>query len=199
MILVWIFIFLFPGLDLYGQYNGAEKSIPYPLGTMCYLFYLCLGYLLSLYAQRILKGSREVILLALALIITVITQILFYGSNVHYLIWYTYFGVSLMALFGFDITVRLKLDRISVRFAGILESLFGSAIGIYLVHRPVQMILDRYVFLSGACMLGGADGKFALRTILLWFVSLVVSFAIVWVIGLIPIAGKLIVGKNKAN
>ncbi len=194
MILVWTFIFLFPGLDLYGQYNGADKSIPYPLGTMCYLFYLCLGYLLSLYAQRILKGSREVILLILALIITVITQILFYGSNVHYLIWYTYYGVSLMALFGFDIAVRLKLDRFGVRFAEVLESLFKCVIGVYLVHRPVQMLLDRYVFLSGVGMLGGAGGKFALRTVLLWLTSLVATLMIVWVIGLIPVVGKLIVG-----
>lgn len=195
MIIIWIFIFLFPGFDLYGQLNGADKSIPYPLGTMCYVFYLCLGYLLSLYVDRVLKGSREVILLGLSLIVTVISQILFYNGGIPYLIWYTYFGVSLMALLGFDLAVRLKLDRMNERIGVWLKAVFGCSIGIYLIHRPVQMILERYVFFNGRGILGGAGGMFAFRTVLLCVVSFVISAGAAYLLGKIPVVGRYIVGR----
>ena len=191
MMLVWVFIFLFPGLDLYGQLNGAKQSIPYPLGTMCYLFYLCMGYLLSLYMQRLLKGSREVLFFVLTLLVTVVSQMLFYYYEIPYMVWYTYYGVSLMALFGFDIVVRLKLDKMNERLIKLIRTLFECSMGIYLVHRPVQMALDRFVFCNGRGIIGGAGGRFAVRTVLLWVVSFIISAGIVYLFKLILKVGKL--------
>ncbi len=194
MIILWVLIFLFPGLDLYGQMFGASPSIPKIVGGACYPYYLCMGYLLSLYVQRVIKGSREIIVVALMLAVTVVSQIALDMKGIDYLIWYTYYGVSLMTIFGFDISVRLKLDFLGPGFKTILKESYGCIIGIYLVHRPVQMILDRYVFLTGNGFLGGAGGSFALRTMILWLVSYIVTLSAVYVVRKIPRLGKLLMG-----
>ena len=195
MILVWIFIFLFPGLDLYGQMNGGTQSIPDMPGTLCYLFYLCLGYLMSLYTRRLLRGSREIIILVSVLIATVVSQILMDNKGIHYLIWYTFFGVSIMSLYGFDLAVRLQLDRIGGWIKRIPETVCMCSIGVYLVHRPVQMALMRWLMGNGRGFLGGAGGDFAVRTVILWIISVVVSIVLVWSVSKIPIVGRVVTGQ----
>ena len=85
MIIGWVLIFLFPGLDLYGQANGGEMSFPQSLGTFCYFFYFCLGFLVSRYMQRIFKGSKEVVFFVLSFVLTVWSQLFLNAKGIDYL------------------------------------------------------------------------------------------------------------------
>ncbi len=184
LIAVWIIAFLFPGLDLFGQVNGGISSFSVPFDYFCYIFYFCLGYYLSLYTRRIWKGSKEVIFYIVLLMFTVASQFVFQNNQLSYLIWYSYFPISIMALLEFDIVTRLKLNT---KLTEVLNEIGKCAIGIFLIHRPVQeLILKLWINTFG--------GMFAFRVCLLWISSLIVCGMIVYGVKKIPYIGKMLFG-----
>lgn len=179
---VWIVVFLFPGLDLFGQVNGGASSFSVSFDFICYLFYFYLGYYLSLYVRRIWKGSKEVIFYIILLVFTVSSQLIFQNSQLPYLVGDSYFPVSIMALLEFDIVTRLKLNT---KFSQIMNEIGNCAIGIFLIYRPVQeFILKLWINTFG--------GMFALRVCLLWISSLAMCIIIVYGGRRIPYVGKLL-------
>jgi ABC-2 type transport system ATP-binding protein len=182
MIIEWVLIFLFPGLDLYGQANGGEMSFPQSLGTFCYFFYFCLGYLVSRYVQRIFKGSKEVVFFVLAFGLTVWSQILFDLKGIEYLIKPTYFGISIIALFGFDLLVRVKVDDMYPRISALFKQAYKCTRGAFYIFVPVQMLLERYVFRIWEVWNKGTLGTVVGTTIMLWVMTFVVSMLLVWVV-----------------
>lgn len=184
LIATWIIVFLFPGLDLFGQVNGGKTSYTISFDFVCYLVYFCSGYYLSLYARRIWKGSREVVLYLVLLVFSVVTQFIYQDNNLSYLIWYSYFPISLMTLLEFDIVTRMNLNS---KIYKVLNEIGKCAIGIFLIHRPIQeMILKMW--------LGRIGGLFSLRVILLWISSLSVCGIIVYAAKKIPYIGKVLFG-----
>lgn len=184
LIATWIIVFLFPGLDLFGQVNGGKTSYTISFDFVCYLVYFCSGYYLSLYARRIWKGSREVVLYLVLLVFSVVTQFIYQDNNLSYLIWYSYFPISLMTLLEFDIVTRMNLNS---KIYKVLNEIGKCAIGIFLIHRPIQeMILKMW--------LGRIGGLFSLRVILLWISSLTVCGIIVYAAKKIPYIGKVLFG-----
>lgn len=184
LIAVWIVVFLFPGLDLFGQVNGGVASFSVSFDYVCYIFYFCLGYYLSLYTRRIWKGSKEVIFYVVLLVFTVISQFVFQNNQLSYLVWYSYFPISIMVLLEFDIVTRLKLNT---KLTEIINEIGKCAIGIFLIHRPVQeMILKLWINTFG--------GMFAFRVCLLWISSMVVCGIIVYGVRKIPYVGKILFG-----
>ena len=182
MIIVWLLIFLFPGLDLYGQVNGGEKSFPLPLGTYCYFFYFCLGYLVSRYMQRILKGSQEVALFVITFALTVWSQLLFDETGIDYLIKPTYFGISLMALFGFDLLVRVKMDDMYPKVSVLFKEIYKCVQVMFFIFGPVQLVLDRYFFKSWEVQSRGGIWESFWVTLGLWILTFAVSLGIVWAV-----------------
>lgn len=184
LIATWIIVFLFPGLDLFGQVNGGKTSYTISFDFVCYLVYFCSGYYLSLYVRRIWKGSREVVLYLVLLVFSVVTQFIYQDNNLSYLIWYSYFPISLMTLLEFDIVTRMNLNS---KIYKVLNEIGKCAIGIFLIHRPIQeMILKMW--------LGRIGGLFSLRVILLWISSLSVCGIIVYAAKKIPYIGKVLFG-----
>lgn len=184
LIATWIIVFLFPGLDLFGQVNGGKASYTISFDFVCYLVYFCSGYYLSLYVRRIWKGSREVVLYLVLLVFSVVTQFIYQDNNLSYLIWYSYFPISLMTLLEFDIVTRMNLNS---KIYKVLKEIGKCAIGIFLIHRPIQeMILKMW--------LGRIGGLFSLRVILLWISSLSVCGIIVYAAKKIPYIGKVLFG-----
>lgn len=181
---MWLVAFLFPGLDLIGQVNGGATSFSISFDYVCYIIYFCLGYYLSLCSRRIWKGSKEIILYIVLLVFTVASQFIYQNSQLSYLIRYSYFPVSIMALLEFDIVTRLKLNT---KLAKILNDLGKCAIGIFLVYRPVQELLLRL-------WLNKFGGMFAFRVCLLWISSLAVCTMIVYGAKKIPYIGKMLFG-----
>lgn len=182
MIIGWVLIFLFPGLDYYGQANGGEASFPQSIGTFCYFFYFCLGYLISRYVQRILKGSREVLFFAVAFVLTVFSQIFLEERGIDYLIKPTYFGVSIMALFGFDLLVRVKVDEMYPRVSDFFKEAYKCVFWMYFVSMPMQMILTRYIFRTA--YLQEKSNLVVLTGMMLglWILTFGLSLIVVWAI-----------------
>ena len=184
LIATWIIVFLFPGLDLFGQVNGGKTSYTISFDFVCYLVYFCSGYYLSLYVRRIWKGSREVVLYLVLLVFSVVTQFVYQDNNLSYLIWYSYFPISLMTLLEFDIVTRMNLNS---KIYKVLNEIGKCAIGIFLIYRSIQeMILKMW--------LGRIGGLFSLRVILLWISSLSVCGIIVYAAKKIPYIGKVLFG-----
>ena len=178
MIICWVFIFLFPGLDYYGQANGGDSSFPQSLGTFCYFFFFCLGFLLSRYMQRVFKGSKEVAFFIISFVMTVWSQIFFDARNVEYLIKPTFFGVSLMALFGFDLLLRFKVEDMFPRIGRFFREANKCVIGVFFIAGAVQMVLSRFVFKAFGAQGSGAM-LLALECLLMWISVVVLSFALV--------------------
>lgn len=176
MLIVWVLIFLFPGLDLYGQANGGDMSFPQSLGTFCYFFYFCLGFYISRYVQRIFKGSREVLFFIAAFVLTTWSQIFLEDRGIDYLVKPTYFGISVMALFGFDLLVRFKVDDMYPKLSAIFRDVAGCAKEMIFIFVPVQMVLTRHVFHVWQVQESRSVAMAILMTIGLWIVTFSVSF-----------------------
>ena len=182
MIIGWVLIFLFPGLDYYGQANGGEASFPQSIGTFCYFFYFCLGYLISRYVQRILKGSRELMLFVAAYVLTVFSQLFLEERGIDYLIKPTYFGVSIMALVGFDLLVRVKVDEMYPKISNFFKEVYRCVFWMYFVSMPMQMILTRYVFRTAYLQEDSNLVVLICQMLGLWASTLVLSFIVVWAV-----------------
>lgn len=182
LIAIWVVAFLFPGLDLFGQVNGGVSSFTVSFDYICYFFYFYLGYYISLYSRRIWKGSKEIVFYIVLLIFTVVSQFVFQNNGLSYLIWYSYFPISIMTLIEFDIVTRLKLSTGATK---VLNEVGKCAIGIFLIHEPMQELIMKV-------WIGRLDGMFAVRVCLLWVSSLVISGIIVYGIKKIPYVGKVL-------
>lgn len=185
MIILWVVLFLFPGFDLYGQINGGSQSFTWNMDIACYIFYFCLGYLLSLYSRRLISGSKEVMLVPILLIITVVSQLFMQKADINYLIWYNYYTISLMAIFIFDIVARIRFGD---KIMAVANKAYDCAVGIFLIHRPVQILIEKNIT-------NHMIGMFAFKTVIVCALSFVISFAVIVFIGKIPIVGKYIIGK----
>lgn len=182
MIIGWIFVFLFPGLDLYGQANGGEMSFPQSFGTFCYFYYFCLGFFVSRYVQRIFKGSKEVAFFGLSFVLTVWSQFFLDSKGVDYLIKPTYFGISLMALFGFDLLVRVKVDDMYPRVSAFFKEAYKCVPGTFFIFVIVQAVLERFVIKIWNVQMNGTLVSIVGVTVLLWIVTFMVSMAVVWTV-----------------
>ena len=192
MIIGWVLFFFFPGLDYYGQANGGEMSFPQSLGTFCYFFYFCLGFLVSRYMQRIFKGSKEVLFFVASFVLTVWSQLFLSSRGIDYTVKATYFGVSLMALFGFDLLVRFKVDEMYPKVSKFFNSAYKCVLGMYFIYVPVEMMLIRYVFKLWIIQENGDVVRHITSCLGLWAATFVVSMAAVWIckLGVKKIIGR---------
>lgn len=173
MIMAWVFLFLFPGMDLYGQANGGETSFHISLNGLCYIFYFCLGYIISLYRISIIKMKKEVIAGVILWLTTLGSQFFFESRDLQYIIYYNFFMVSILALLVFDFSCRciLKPDWLD----GLMKRIGKCSVGIFFVHRPVQEILE-------LCLFYRFSGFYLVRMFGLFLLSAIISFAVIHVI-----------------
>ena len=178
LIILWVFLFMFPGFDLYGQANSGVSSFPFYSGTVCYFFYFCVGHMISRYSQRILKGSSEVVLFLLSLALTIFSQFFLEIKGVDYLVKPTYFSVSIMAIMGFDLLIRVKIDEMFPKMASFFETAFAGLAGVYLIFRPIQLLIERYLIFGK--IVNGVDnlGAMIAGTILSWLLACAVSYGV---------------------
>ena len=178
LILLWIFLFMFPGFDMYGQANGGEASFPFYSGTVCYVFYFCVGHMISRYSQRMLKGSREVALFVIAYALTWWSQTFLDVRGVDYLMKPTYYSVSIMAIMGFDLFVRVKVDDMYPRVAKVFAAAFAGLVGVYYLYGPLQMIVGRYLIFGKVVRDGENLGQLVIGTFLMWLMSGILAFGV---------------------
>lgn len=178
LILLWVFLFMFPGFDMYGQANGGEASFPFYSGTVCYVFYFCVGHMISRYSQRMLKGSREVLLFIMGFILTLWSQTFLDIRGISYLIKPTYYGVSIMAVIGFDLFVRVKIDEMAPRIAKRLDIMFAALVGVYFIIGPLQLVFGKYCINRILISNDHNLWQLIVGTLLMWLIVEFVAFGI---------------------
>ncbi len=178
LILLWVFLFMFPGFDMYGQANGGEASFPFYSGTVCYVFYFCVGHMISRYSQRMIKGSREVLLFIMGFVLTLWSQTFLDIRGISYLIKPTYYGVSIMAIMGFDLLVRVKIDEMFPKIAKQLDIKFASLVGVYFIIGPLQLVFGKYCINRILISNDHNLWQLIVGTLLMWLIVEFVSFGI---------------------
>ena len=179
LIMLWVFLFMFPGFDMYGQANGGESSFPFYSGTVCYVFYFCVGHMISRYSQRMLKGSRELLLFVIGFALTFWSQTFLDARGVDYLVKPTYYGISIMAIMGLDLLIRVKIDEMYPKMGRLFGVAFAGLMGTYFVFGPLQMILDRYLIYGKIVEDRQNLPQLIAGTLILWLITGTFAFAIV--------------------
>lgn len=143
-VLVWVFFFLFPGLDMVGRANGGPVSIPYRTNEAACVFYFCLGYYLSQECKSLFPRKKELLLIILAVTGTALMQIFLYARGVDYLMLCTHFLVSIGAVLIFDFCnwTAVTLRRLGMnRVVKWLEPAARQLVVVFILYRPVCLAL----------------------------------------------------------
>ena len=150
--------------------------------------YLLLGHLIFLRRKKnhLFVYISEAAILAIGLWISVYFQLYLHSKESQYNLWYTFFTLPPMAYCLFDL---LKIIPWS-KHTGIIRRLSICSFGIYLIHRPVQMIFEKEggFFIN---LTSGTEPVVAMWLLMLF--SFFISYGITEGLGHIPIIGNLLV------
>ena len=149
--------------------------------------FLLLGHLLNIRT----KAIRCLPLIDIAVCVTGIwvsvwLQVMLHAGGSQYNIWYSFFTLPPVAYCLFDLLVRIKPQR-GVAF---IKRISICSFGIYLIHRPLQMLLE----MEGSFFTNMCSTLPSLWTMWLLLVfSFFISYGITEGLGAIPIIGNLLV------
>ncbi len=122
--------------------------------------------------------------------VSVYLQIFLHANGSQYNIWYSFFTLPPIAYCLFDFLKRIKVRR----GLGFIRRISICSFGIYLMHRPIQMILEREdSFFSS--MTANMEPIWAMWLLLIF--SFFISYGITEGLSRIPAAGNLLVRVRK--
>lgn len=117
-----------------------------------YGLYLIGGYLIA--EKKLFEKVRTgylLIILAIAFIINSSGQYYLY-SNEYFkstkLLWYTSLPIFVMGLILFELIRRIFATGLSDKVNSIVRVVAGSAFGVYLLHKPILVLLNKYILTS---------------------------------------------------
>lgn len=173
--LVWIFFFLFPGLDLIGQVNGGEASVNYNTDIVCYVFYLMMGCYLSFCRKSVFAKKREILLIVVALVVCISSEVYFYYAGFGYLVNVGYFLISIVAVLIFDFCnwTHVTLRRLGLNW---MVKWLGMAslriVLLVIVFYPIESFVFRYIWKFPHILM-------CFQLVLLWLMTVAISFSVV--------------------
>lgn len=176
-----VYLFGVPLLKLLLKAWGYDVAVNVELNLnyfgAAYGVYMFIGFLFKKKVFDKVKTAHLYLGLVLFFVMAVMSQIYLYSKQVRYNIWYDspfllVASVCLFALFYKNriISVTSWIKRIAI-----------CSFGIYLVHRPVQFVLIKYINVGNPWKL-----------FVLWIISFIISWLIVEVINKIPKLGRLL-------
>ena len=119
-------------------------------------------------------------------VFTVFSQNYSYIHGVTYNVWYN--SASLIIT---DFAIFILLSRVNFRFGKIARKISIASFGIYLVHNPINMMLANYY---------RPEGSNWQRLAVIFFITFVLAWAIVTIIGKIePVSQVLFFQKKSKN
>lgn len=141
----------------------------------CYVLYLVCGYL---FAQRKLLEGIRTCWLAVAAVAAfgcnTVGQYYLYSYQFYKstrLLWYNSIFIFIMGVVLFELIRRVFAGRSSTG-EGVLRFLSGSSFGVYLLHKPIQLLMLHYLpmdrFLEPAGILILTCVSFAVSILVLW-------------------------------
>lgn len=161
----------------YPNYQDAGYFHGQGLSVNLYLLYLVYGYFIK---KGFLKDVKWIYLLILSVsgfVLAYLFQIMCFSRFVGYIIWYDN-GLLLLATVPlFELLLRIK----DVKLKPLVRALGVSSFGVYLLHVPVQKMIAPLMWFTD---------EMPIQVILSFIISLVISFAVVLLVGRIPKVGK---------
>lgn len=161
---------------------NKELSLQFSLGFSggCYGIYLLMGYFLK---QGGLKKVRLRILATITIIffgLGVGFQLWAYENNFRYNIWYDNLFIFITSVALFELASRIS----HIPGYKLIKWLSSYSFAVYLIHNIFRISFADYI---NAMNLGRT-----MKTVLLWLITGVVSYSVVWIISKIPKIGKYI-------
>ena len=177
-----IYLFGIPlgNLLLKGLGLGLVLAQPLDLDFLggVYGIYLCLGYCFKRGFFKRFSVSSALCGVCAFFALAVGFQIFLYSRNVRYNIWY-----DSIFLLGAGISLFTLLEKADfIKIHWLIQRISICSFGIYIIHRPVQYILNRYLI----------PQIWHIGVIMLWISSFLLSWLIVESINKIPKAGKIL-------
>ncbi len=188
MIIVYGYLYIVSSINLFLLANSLPQLISQldlSYSGNVYGFYLLLGYCIRRWEIEINKLlKRPVVVLGIVgvlvcnYLLTIYTQITLYDKQYAYNVWYNYFSMPLIGIAWFLLlkNVQLKIGK------SIITQTSMCSFGIYLLHRPVQMIIIRWI---------EKIGDKSIEMIVNVVGTYLLTFCIVWIICRVPHCGKI--------
>ena len=154
--------------------SGAVNCLVYPFfGGSFYGFYYIFGYL---FYHRMRKARSLALPLSLFVILfacSIFVQVWACRSGQWEPVWYSHPLLFLTSVAFFDTLLNCTF----LYSWGIWKYFSRFSFGIYLVHTPIQILLQKYI--NFKCI-------FPLQVVALFFLTSALSFAVVWLISRLP-------------
>ncbi len=176
MIVIFIASIVIPNMNLvFDIYNKDKYGIILDL-SFCggvYGIYLLAGYFINKGILKRVKNGVNVIIVVLSLLLTIIFQFWCNERGYNYNVWYNFIGIFFCTVFLFEGFRRKSLTNSKINI--IINKISCISLGIYFVHRPIQMYVCKYIYFNNSLTL--------FSIIILWGITFVSSVILVLVLG----------------
>ena len=147
------FDFIIPTVNILFQFLGKKvevsSNIDYAFVGAAYGVYVLIGGLIQ--EGWLIKVSDR-LLWCSTIIGGVLAVVMQFMGNVRmentYFIWYDNFFILVTTVAIFELVNRVKIQKTSVSNAVMLWS--GFSLGIYLIHHPFQIVIQKYLFITSS-------------------------------------------------
>lgn len=176
-LLLWGITLLYPYLKLILQVNETNTGILYYFAG--YVGYYLLGYYLTIY--YVFKRWHVIVFVAIALFVPFVIYTSPVKLDFYSALWYLSLPVASMSFLWFSLIKRLPVFNCQL-----MSNVANLCFGVYFIH---VFIIRRCIWnIAFICNMPGLMQLFVIS-----FVSLIVSFAISWVISKLPFS-KYVIG-----
>lgn len=183
--IISIYVFLIPIINivlLSINKNGVSSLLSSGFSGGVYGIYLILGYFLKHECLQKIKSTYLIICTLVSFALTLYLQLFAYSHSYPYNIWYNCGFLMVCALCIFELFKRIR----NFHFKKLFYTISKYSFGIYLIHNIIQLLMISYI---------RTINYLPLQVIILWILSLAVSYFLSLCIRKIPRLGKWLLYK----
>ncbi|WP_171000629.1 acyltransferase [Lactiplantibacillus pingfangensis] len=158
-------------LKFFGKDIGVNVSLDHGFGGTEFGVYVLIGALIR--QGRLAKVSGQLLWGGTIIGIGVTWLMQYIGNTLmsqSYFTWYDNLFIFIATVSIFELVNRIRTDEYS--FSNVIMVFSGFSLGIFLIHRPIQIILEKYLFLTNSSMFNFFINLFATYFLSLLFVYL---------------------------
>ncbi len=194
MIILFAYLFIVPLINLFLSVHGYKTlsvQLSLSFGGGIYGFMVILGYFFKKGLFQKIKSRYLIIVGIVCILLTIWIQKVAYANSLQSLFSSTFYNTAFLLIA--TICIFLLASRIKkIAIPRIVCSLSLCSFGIYLIHYPFRLILERYINFSTH------GAKIAVVSLL----TLLISWVCVWICSKIPKLGRILfyirkMGKEK--
>lgn len=183
IVFVLIASFIMPNVNIVlTMFNKPLHNIIFDL-SYCggvYGIYLLLGHYVNKGMLKNISLSSIIIGMLTFFVLTIIFQIYINNKGLNYHVWYDFLGLLITSICIFEIFHRTNLrSDILIKITRYISSI---SLGMFFVHRPIQLLICRYINFS--------NFKMSISVIMVWIITIALTVIIVSIAKRIPSISK---------